>query len=92
MKLLISVDKDIDILKLKEEYETAKSQIDFLNSVIVDMQRKNETLLCKVEVLEMGIPSNEANEYTKFVIFNIQSNISYSNYINIIIINLTILF
>ncbi|XP_061928382.1 restin homolog isoform X9 [Apis cerana] len=59
------VDKDIDILKLKEEYETAKSQIDFLNSVIVDMQRKNETLLCKVEVLEMGIPSNEANEYTK---------------------------
>ncbi|XP_006560516.2 restin homolog isoform X7 [Apis mellifera] len=59
------VDKDIDILKLKEEYETAKSQIDFLNSVIVDMQRKNETLLCKVEVLEMGIPSNEADEYTK---------------------------
>ncbi|XP_017762382.1 PREDICTED: restin homolog isoform X2 [Eufriesea mexicana] len=59
------VDKDIDILKLKEENETAKSQIDFLNSVIVDMQRKNEALLCKVEVLEMGIPANEADEYTQ---------------------------
>lgn len=77
MKLLISVDKDIDILKLKEEYETAKSQIDFLNSVIVDMQRKNETLLCKVEVLEMGIPSNEANEYTKFVILYLIFNQIY---------------
>ncbi|XP_017893436.1 restin homolog isoform X3 [Ceratina calcarata] len=58
------VDQDIDTLKLKEEYETAKGQIDFLNSVIVDMQRKNETLLCKVEVLEMGIPANEADDYT----------------------------
>lgn len=70
IKLLISVDKDIDILKLKEEHETAKSQIDFLNSVIVDMQRKNEALLCKVEVLEMGVPANEADDYTKFVELN----------------------
>lgn len=69
-RLLISVDKDIDMIKLKEEYETAKSQIDFLNSVIVEMQRKNEALLCKVEVLEIGVPANEADEYTKFVIFN----------------------
>ncbi|KOC70907.1 CAP-Gly domain-containing linker protein 1 [Habropoda laboriosa] len=65
VKLMISVDKDIDILKLKEEYDTAKGQIDFLNSVIVDMQRKNEALLCKVEVLEMGVPAIEADEYTK---------------------------
>ncbi|XP_053987410.1 restin homolog isoform X2 [Hylaeus volcanicus] len=59
------VEKDIDVLKLQEEYETAKSQIDFLNSVIVDMQRKNETLMCKVEVLEMGVPANEADDYTQ---------------------------
>ncbi|XP_060812931.1 restin homolog isoform X3 [Bombus pascuorum] len=59
------VDKDIDMIKLKEEYETAKGQIDFLNSVIVEMQRKNEALLCKVEVLEIGVPANEADEYTK---------------------------
>ncbi|XP_058800025.1 CAP-Gly domain-containing linker protein 2 isoform X2 [Phymastichus coffea] len=54
---------DVDIEKLKEEYELAKGQIDFLNSVIVDMQRKNETLTCKIEVLEMGIPSQEADDY-----------------------------
>ncbi|XP_076626899.1 cytoplasmic linker protein 190 isoform X2 [Colletes latitarsis] len=59
------VDKDIDVLKLKEENETAKSQIDFLNSVIVDMQRKNQALMCKVEVLEMGVPANEADDYTQ---------------------------
>lgn len=59
------VTNDMDITKLQEENDTAKSQIDFLNSVIVDMQRKNETLLCKIEVLEMGIPANEAEDYTR---------------------------
>ncbi|XP_011647897.1 CAP-Gly domain-containing linker protein 1 isoform X3 [Pogonomyrmex barbatus] len=57
--------KDIDVVKLQEENDTAKSQIDFLNSVIVDMQRKNENLLCKIEVLEMGVPANEAEDYTR---------------------------
>lgn len=59
------VPKDIDVAKLQEENDTAKSQIDFLNSVIVDMQRKNESLLCKIEVLEMGVPANEAEDYTR---------------------------
>ncbi|XP_014485413.1 PREDICTED: restin homolog isoform X2 [Dinoponera quadriceps] len=59
------VTKDIDVAKLQEENDTTKSQIDFLNSVIVDMQRKNETLLCKIEVLEMGVPSNEADDYNR---------------------------
>ncbi|XP_071580364.1 uncharacterized protein Clip-190 isoform X3 [Temnothorax nylanderi] len=59
------VAKDIDVAKLQEENDTAKSQIDFLNSVIVDMQRKNESLLCKIEVLEMGVPANEAEDYTR---------------------------
>nr|XP_033323317.1 CAP-Gly domain-containing linker protein 1 isoform X3 [Megalopta genalis] len=59
------VDQDIDILKLKEENETAQTQINFLNSVIVDMQRKNDILKCKVEVLEMGVPANEADDYTQ---------------------------
>lgn len=53
------------VAKLQEENDTAKSQIDFLNSVIVDMQRKNESLLCKIEVLEMGVPANEAEDYTR---------------------------
>lgn len=59
------VAKDIDVAKLQEENDTAKSQIDFLNSVIIDMQRKNESLLCKIEVLEMGVPANEAEDYTR---------------------------
>lgn len=67
---MILGDTDIDSLKLKEEYETAKGQIDFLNSVIVDMQRKNETLLCKIEVLEMGVPANEADEYTTYALLS----------------------
>ncbi|XP_011253099.1 restin homolog isoform X4 [Camponotus floridanus] len=57
--------KQQHIAKLQEENDTAKSQIDFLNSVIVDMQRKNESLLCKIEVLEMGVPANEAEDYTR---------------------------
>lgn len=54
---------DADIEKLKEEYELAKGQIDFLNSVIVDMKSKNDKLTCKVEVLEMGIPVQESDDY-----------------------------
>ncbi|XP_070527441.1 CAP-Gly domain-containing linker protein 1 isoform X3 [Cardiocondyla obscurior] len=59
------VTKDTDVAKLQEENDSVKSQIDFLNSVIVDMQRKNEKLLCKIEVLEMGVPANEADDYTR---------------------------
>lgn len=39
------------------------------------MQRKNEALICKVEVLEMGVPANEADEYTQFVTFNFRTTI-----------------
>ena len=56
---------DSDYKKLLEENEMVKGQIDFLNSVIVDMQRKNENLLCKIEVLEMGMPANEADDYNR---------------------------
>uniref|UniRef100_A0A3Q1CNA0 CAP-Gly domain-containing protein n=1 Tax=Amphiprion ocellaris TaxID=80972 RepID=A0A3Q1CNA0_AMPOC len=35
--------------QLREDKETAESQIDFLNSVIVDLQRKNEELKDKLE-------------------------------------------
>ncbi|KAI4503130.1 hypothetical protein M0802_002174 [Mischocyttarus mexicanus] len=59
------MDKDIEVIRLKEENEMVKGQIEFLNSVIVDMQRKNETLLCKIEVLEMGVPANEADDYNR---------------------------
>lgn len=46
--------------KINEDNEAYKAQIDFLNSVIVEMQKKNETLLYKIEILEMGVSSVEA--------------------------------
>ncbi|XP_014215601.1 restin homolog isoform X2 [Copidosoma floridanum] len=52
-----------DFEQLKEEHDLAKGQIEFLNSVIVDMQRKNEKMACKIQVLEMGIPAQEADDY-----------------------------
>ena len=35
-----------------EDMEGLRSQVDFLNSVIVDMQRKNDELKAKLELLE----------------------------------------
>ncbi|GLH03949.1 Uncharacterized protein GBIM_09761 [Gryllus bimaculatus] len=48
--------------KLVEEKELAQSQIDFLNSVIVDMQQKNNALKTRLEILEMGILPSDAND------------------------------
>jgi CAP-Gly domain-containing linker protein 1 len=48
--------------KLVEEKEFAQSQIGFLNSVIVDLQRKNEDLKARVEILEIGISPADADE------------------------------
>uniref|UniRef100_A0ABD2WJ57 CAP-Gly domain-containing protein n=1 Tax=Trichogramma kaykai TaxID=54128 RepID=A0ABD2WJ57_9HYME len=57
----------LELEQLKSEYEEAKGQINFLNSVIVDMQHKNEKLKSKVEVLEMGIPPQEADDYSHLI-------------------------
>ena len=48
--------------KLVEEKELAQGQIDFLNSVIVDLQRKNDDLKARVEILETGISPADADE------------------------------
>jgi CAP-Gly domain-containing linker protein 1 len=48
--------------KLVEEKELAQGQIDFLNSVIVDLQRKNEDLKARIEILEIGISPADADE------------------------------
>jgi len=47
---------------LLEEKELAQVQIEFLNSVIVDLQRKNEDLKARVEILEIGISPADADE------------------------------
>jgi CAP-Gly domain-containing linker protein 1 len=47
---------------LLEEKELAQAQMDFLNSVIVDLQRKNEDLKTRIEILEIGISPADADE------------------------------
>ncbi|KAI4889408.1 hypothetical protein NFI96_034092 [Prochilodus magdalenae] len=49
--------------QLKEAKETSESQIEFLNSVIVDLQRKNEDLKAKLEKMaEAALNGNTASE------------------------------
>ncbi|XP_053375815.1 CAP-Gly domain-containing linker protein 1-like isoform X3 [Mercenaria mercenaria] len=43
------------IEQLKEENLTAQGQVDFLNSVIVDLQHKNEELKTRLEAMEQGV-------------------------------------
>lgn len=42
-----------------EENVMIDGQVNFLNSVIVDMQRKNEQLMARVQALEGGPLTNE---------------------------------
>ncbi|XP_035381921.1 CAP-Gly domain-containing linker protein 1 isoform X2 [Electrophorus electricus] len=49
--------------QMSEQKETAESQIEFLNSVIVDLQRKNEELKAKLEnMAEAALNGNTTNE------------------------------
>ncbi|XP_071446983.1 CAP-Gly domain-containing linker protein 1 isoform X4 [Hetaerina americana] len=54
--------EDSTYQNLMAEKEMAQGQIDFLNSVIVDMQRKNDDLKARVEILEIGITPADADE------------------------------
>lgn len=40
--------------QLLQEKEFAESQVQFLNSIIVDMQKKNEEQRAHIEILESG--------------------------------------
>ena len=53
--------------------ENTEGQIDFLNSVIVDMQRKNDQLAAKMELLESA--GNDPNIF--FIFKNVISLIFY---------------
>lgn len=51
----------------REENDSAESQIDFLNSVIVDLQRKNEQLKVQLEKLaEASLNGNVADDVNNF--------------------------
>lgn len=45
-----------------EEKLLAESQVAFLNSIIVDMQKKNEEQKARIEILESGYSPAAADE------------------------------
>ncbi|CAL9708816.1 unnamed protein product [Knipowitschia caucasica] len=56
-----------EVDELREENESLESQIDFLNSVIVDLQRKNQELKDKLEKLSTAaLNGNSANEMDNY--------------------------
>ncbi|XP_062582577.1 CAP-Gly domain-containing linker protein 1-like isoform X7 [Saccostrea cucullata] len=46
------------VSRLTEEKDAALGQVDFLNSVIVDLQKKNEELKTRLEIMESGVVTN----------------------------------
>lgn len=48
--------------QLLEEKTFAENQVQFLNSIIVDMQRKNEEQRAHIEILESGYSPAAAGE------------------------------
>ena len=42
-----------------EEKEQLEGQVNFLNSLIVDMQRKNDELNTRIQIFEMGNVSDD---------------------------------
>ncbi|XP_072565293.1 CAP-Gly domain-containing linker protein 1 isoform X6 [Paramormyrops kingsleyae] len=61
---------DPALAQLREEKESAESQIDFLNSVIVDLQRKNEELKSKLEkISEAALNGNNPDELDSYDCF-----------------------
>uniref|UniRef100_A0A4W5RRY8 CAP-Gly domain containing linker protein 1 n=1 Tax=Hucho hucho TaxID=62062 RepID=A0A4W5RRY8_9TELE len=58
-----SASGDAALNQLKEDKETSESQIEFLNSVIVDLQKKNEDLKGKLEKMaEASLNGNNASD------------------------------
>uniref|UniRef100_A0A4W5NPK2 CAP-Gly domain containing linker protein 1 n=1 Tax=Hucho hucho TaxID=62062 RepID=A0A4W5NPK2_9TELE len=58
---------DAALNQLRENKETAESQIEFLNSVIVDLQKKNEELKGKLEKMaEAALNGNNTSELDNY--------------------------
>lgn len=50
---------DSHMKQILEEKEQLEGQVNFLNSLIVDMQRKNDELKSAIEISEMGNVSDD---------------------------------
>lgn len=47
-----------DTSKVTKERDAAQGQVEFLNSVIVDLQKKNTELKTRLEIMESGVVTN----------------------------------
>ncbi|XP_060070040.1 CAP-Gly domain-containing linker protein 1-like isoform X2 [Ylistrum balloti] len=54
----VAVTGDALTTKLQEEKTAMEGQVDFLNSVIVDLQKKNSDLKIRLEAMEVGVVTN----------------------------------
>lgn len=50
---------DSFLKQMVEEKDQLEGQVNFLNSLIVDMQRKNDELKSRIEIFEMGNVSDD---------------------------------
>lgn len=58
---------DARVRKLQEELENSRREVDFLNSVIVDMQRKLDELKMKLEISQATLLGQSiANEHSQY--------------------------
>lgn len=57
---LLYIFPDSHIKQILEEKDQLEGQVNFLNSLIVDMQRKNDELKSRIEIFEMGNVSDDA--------------------------------
>ncbi|KAL5017615.1 hypothetical protein ScPMuIL_007204 [Solemya velum] len=55
------------ITRLKEEKLTAEQQVEFLNSVIVDLQSKNEKLKIRLDAMETGVVNGDSSQAMEIV-------------------------
>jgi hypothetical protein len=55
-----AADTDVRIKKFKDDYHQKEQEIKFLNSVIVDMQRKVEDLNVKLEISQATLLGQNA--------------------------------
>lgn len=53
-KIFFLSSSDEFVVQLKQERDQFEGQVNFLNSVIVDMKRKKDELETKIEVLQSG--------------------------------------
>ncbi|KAL3268090.1 hypothetical protein HHI36_007217 [Cryptolaemus montrouzieri] len=59
---ILNNNEQYDYQKLLEDKTLAENQVKFLNSIIVDMQKKNEVQQAKIEILESGYSPAAAEE------------------------------